>query len=572
MGLEHNIRVLLVDDETDIRETLTDYLEDHDYHVTQAASGSEALTCFENERPDLILVDLIMPGIDGFAVIRTVVEQTPEIPILVISGAKRIQDVIQAMRLGAWEFILKPIEDMAFVIQLIEKALNHARIVEENRQYRTRLEAQNQLLKNAFDAVLAGVILLDAHFHIQMVSAKACQILGIEEAQALTKPAALILGAPIAGPMGMLAQCAKQMTGIQETSAQLLCPNGQIIPVALTINLVDSNLASSSWLLAIRDLREEERLLRQASKSYVFGSMISCSSKMRTIFGLIEKVAETQVTVLIEGESGTGKELTAREIHERSLRAQGPFHAVNCAAISPQLLESEFFGHERGAFTGAQQTKAGRFELANEGTLFLDEVGELPLELQGKLLRVLQEQQFERVGGTRTLRVNVRVIAATNRNLEEMVQQHRFRQDLYYRLSVVPIVLLPLRERVEDIPLLVNAFIDQLNRRENRQLQDVTPDALQALVEYPWPGNIRELFNVIEYVFALGSGDVLDVHHLPEKVQSLLTPDSTLPSPQNEKEYILQALQKANFQKQKAASLLGIHRNTLSRKMRKYGL
>ena len=294
---------------------------------------------------------------------------------------------------------------------------------------------------------------------------------------------------------------------------------------------------------------------------------------MKKIFNLVDKIALSNATVLIEGESGTGKELVAKEIHERSSRAQGPFRVVNCAAISPFLLESEFFGHERGSFTGATQAKPGHFELTHQGTFFLDEVGEIPLELQGKLLRVLQEQTFERVGGTKTLHVDVRMIAATNKDLKSLVAKKKFREDLYYRLHVVPIHLPPLRERLQDIPLLTTAIIEELNQRDHRYVRGIAADVLQQFLHFSWPGNIRELYHAIEHAFAVSNDSILQSHHLPDELRKVHQPLAQEPSfPQSEKELIFQALQQTNFSKPKAAALLGIHRSTFYRKLKRYGI
>jgi DNA-binding NtrC family response regulator len=341
---------------------------------------------------------------------------------------------------------------------------------------------------------------------------------------------------------------------------------------------VEGVLGSRAVLAA---LEEEVYLEEEIRTAHDFESIIGQDSSLRRVLTLVDKVAPTDSTVLIRGETGTGKELIARAIHDRSDRSKRAFVKVNCAAIPSGLLESELFGHERGAFTGAIASRIGRFELANGGTLFLDEVGDIPIDLQSKLLRVLQEQEFERLGSTRTIRVDVRLVAATNRELEEMVEAGSFRRDLYYRLDVFPIALPPLRERRGDIPDLVRHFTQRLAHRMNKRIETIPADAMAALCGYEWPGNVRELENVIERAVILTSGPVLQVSLPDLGVQSAerLAP-SAPPSRQGtlestEREAILRALGEARWViagAHGAAARLGIKRTTLQSRMRKLGI
>ena len=264
--------------------------------------------------------------------------------------------------------------------------------------------------------------------------------------------------------------------------------------------------------------RENVSLRKQLKAKYRFDSIVSDHHKMQSIFELVEKVSDSDSTVLIYGESGTGKELIARAIHYNSYRQDKPLIPINCGAIPEELLESELFGYEKGAFTGATASRTGRFELAHGGTLFLDEIGEMSPALQVKLLRVLQEREFERVGGTRTIKIDVRIIAATNKDLETMVDNQQFREDLFYRLNVIPIMLPPLRERQSDIPLLTTYFIERFNAEKKRHLEGVAPDALDRLYHYHWPGNVRELENIIERISILKGEGMITLHDLPEKL------------------------------------------------------
>jgi DNA-binding NtrC family response regulator len=267
--------------------------------------------------------------------------------------------------------------------------------------------------------------------------------------------------------------------------------------------------------LDVHKLREENRSLREAlGKRYEHPNVVARSAKMQEVLATVERVAPTNSTVLLGGESGVGKDLIARAVHEKSRRASGPFIKINSSAIPENLLESELFGYEKGAFTGAGASKPGKFELADKGTLFLDEIGDVPLAIQVKLLRVLQEREFERLGGTRTVKVDVRLVAATNRDLREALEQGTFREDLYYRLNVVPIDIAPLRQRKEDIPDLVNLFISRFAGDSGKPVEGITPEAMQILVNYHWPGNVRELQNIIERACALAKGTVLKVEDI----------------------------------------------------------
>jgi len=326
-------------------------------------------------------------------------------------------------------------------------------------------------------------------------------------------------------------------------------------------------------------LADENLYLRQEIEVQ-YGEMVGSSEKMRKVFEKIEKVARTDSSVIIYGESGTGKELVARALHYRSPRREGPFVKVNCAALAEGVLESELFGHEKGAFTGAIRRKKGKFELANTGTIFLDEVGDIPPAIQVKLLRVLQEKEIERVGGEGPIKVDVRIVAATNRDLPKMVEEGKFREDLFYRLHVIPIYLPPLRERKEDIPELVRHFLRKKCAQLGRKVPEVDPKALELLMEYDWPGNVRELENVLERAIVLCEGDRIGPSDLPLLVERegdvLRVPEGEVPLPEMleslEKQLIERALEKARGVKAEAARILGIKTSTLYYKMEKYGM
>ncbi|MBP1716612.1 MAG: Two-component, sigma54 specific, transcriptional regulator, Fis family [Deltaproteobacteria bacterium] len=348
----------------------------------------------------------------------------------------------------------------------------------------------------------------------------------------------------------------------------------------------DEILVTFQRAFEYRDLKRENVHLRnQLKKKYRFENIIGDSEKIQKVFEVVEKVADTDSTVLILGESGTGKELIAKAIHYNSYRREKPFVPVNCAAIPGELLESELFGHEKGSFTNAIRMRIGRFELANGGTVFLDEIGDMNPVLQSKLLRVLQERQFERVGGIKTIKTDIRIIAATHQNLKVLVQQRKFREDLYYRLNVIPLGIPPLRERKTDIPLLAHYFLDHFNKRKKKKIRGIREDAMARLMQYDWPGNVRELENTIERVIILLDGDLVTPPDLPDKFQELpgMEPAQAAEIPESgislddavsefERKLILQALIKTGWVKNKAAQLLNLNRTTLIEKIKRQNL
>ncbi|HKD15458.1 MAG TPA: sigma-54 dependent transcriptional regulator [Candidatus Angelobacter sp.] len=334
--------------------------------------------------------------------------------------------------------------------------------------------------------------------------------------------------------------------------------------------------------LDVQRVLDENRSLREAlGKRYQFQNIIARSSRMQEVLAIVERVAATNSTVLLGGESGVGKDLIARAIHQNSRRASGPFIKINSTAIPDNLFESELFGYEKGAFTGANTSKPGKFELADKGSLFLDEIGDVPAPIQVKLLRVLQEREFERLGGTRTVKVDVRLIAATNKDLRAALEQGTFREDLYYRLNVVPIDIPPLREHKEDIPELVNHFLARFSRGNGKQVDKITPAALKLLMEYHWPGNVRQLENTIERAVALSANPVIDVADIALDSNTAARNEAGATAPvlpegmtleQWEDEIIREALRRANGNKSQAARMLGLSRNALRYRLGKMGL
>jgi two-component system NtrC family response regulator len=447
--------ILAIDDDDSLRRVVEYNLMEEGYRVITAADGPSGLEAYQRQPVDVVLTDIRMPGMEGIELLARLKAMQPELPVIMLTAFGTIDSAVEAMRLGAFDYLTKPF-------------------------------SRDQLR------------------------------------------------------------------------------------------------ASVRKALEVAELRSENRQLREVvSERFSFANMIAGSRAMRAVSDTASRVAQTDTTVLLTGESGTGKELLARAIHFNSGRARGAFVTVNCAAIPEQLLESELFGHRRGSFTGAVADKRGKFEMANGGTVFLDEIGELAPLLQVKLLRVLQEREIDKVGETRPIKVDVRVLAATNRDLEKMIAGGTFREDLYYRLAVVSIRMPPLRERVDDIPLLVDAFLEKHAQRLAHARPAIQKDVYSAFNLYSWPGNIRELENVVERALVLDQDGVIALDDLPDRLRTraqrignvrIELPDEGISLEKVERELILTALEKHDWNQTRAAAYLDITRSTLLYRMQKYAL
>jgi DNA-binding NtrC family response regulator len=449
--------VLIVDDEVGARESLKMILKG-DYEVFLARNAEEGFLQIKAHSPDVILLDIILPDLDGLKVLERIKQGDPDVIVIMITATKTVKTAVEAMKLGAYDYVTKPF-DIDELRLIISRALS-TKALEQEVKYR----------------------------------------------------------------------------------------------------------------------REE------MDKSFDFANIIGKSKSMKEIFRVVKQIADSKSTALIMGESGTGKELISRAIHYNSNRKSYPFVTINCAAIPETLIESELFGHEKGAFTNAIERKLGRCEVAHQGTLFLDEIGELSLATQAKILRFLEEREFNRVGGSKTIKVDVRLITATNKDLNQLIKKSLFREDLYYRINVVPIVIPPLRERKEDIPLLVEHFINRFSAENNKSVKGITTEAIDLMMQYEWPGNVRELENLIERVIALTSNEYIQIDELPlsfnnvpkinELKDSILSRKVSFLEAEEkfEKEIILDALRKTNYIQSRAAEILGISRRILKYKMDKLGI
>ena len=446
-------RVLLIDDDPRVRASLKIVLEPI-YDILQACDGQEGLDVFRKDEPDLILLDVILPGTDGLAVLQTLRMESKMTPVIMLTGTKSVKTAVDAMKFGAADYLSKPF-DVDELRIIIDRVLNSSELE-----------------------------------------------------------------------------------------------------------------------------REVKQLRAQVVQRYAFHNLIGKSQGMQEIYSKIEQVADSRTTVLITGESGTGKELVAKALHYNSSRRERPFIALNCAALPETLIESELFGHEKGSFTDATARRVGQFELANTGTLFLDEIGDLSPITQAKLLRVIQEREFTRIGGVQPIKVDVRIVTATNKNLDDLVRKAQFREDLYYRINVIALVLPPLRERGEDIPLLAKHFLEKRLDEERRPRIEFGKEALELLTRYSWPGNVRELENFVEQAFIWSKNATqITPEHLPTLIKndsrSTSLRDDTLAGRMSlekavmefEREIILDALKRTNYVQTHAANLLGISRRMLKYRM-----
>ncbi len=456
------------------------------------------------------------------------------------------------------------------------------RVVSRDIQERTEAERElaehRRLLEAIFGSVNDAIITVDPDWKVIAANKATETICGVNPAQLLGKPMTPHLSLCRRSCVEVLKQTLERKATIKEyrTECSHVQHHGQMVSITSS-PLWEAEGRFRGAVLVIRDITLLKNLEKELRERHQFHKLVGKSKKMQEIYSLIEDLADLETTVLITGESGTGKDMVARALHYSGRRAFKPFVTVNCSALTESLLESELFGHVKGAFTGAVRDKQGRFEVANGGTLLLDEIGDISPYIQLKLLRVLQEKEYERVGESIPRRANVRVVACTNRDLREKVIKGEFRQDLYYRLKVVEIHMPPLRQRLEDMPLLIDHFLRLFNAQFKKQIEGVSTEVLQRFMNYPWPGNVRELEHVLEHAFVVCHGRVISLDHLPAELRGFVDrppnpPDKALGGKGYESQLILEALQRCRWNKTKAAEALGIDRRSLFRKMEKTGI
>lgn len=572
--------VLIVEDEAVLRMTFGQFLENEGHEVSTAKDFDEAVACLDRCDFDVIVTDIILAGKTGVDLLRTVHERGLKRPVIMITGDPNIETASEAVRLGAFDYLTKPVTGSA-LIRVVRLALDRNQLTQERDLYAGRMDQLRRELETIFNSVNEAIIMVDSQMRIRQVNDAARNILELTSRKMTDEPFDDVMPAPLAPARDALSRTLATRRAVADIRLEVSLDGGrEKVLVVNTTPLVDETGAHGGAVLVARDITRLTLLERQVEKSTQYRNIMGKSAKMKDIFQLIEDLSETDSTVLICGESGTGKELIAAALHHSGIRSRGPFVRVNCAALSEDILESELFGHVKGAFTGAVKDRAGRFESASGGTILLDEIGDITPRLQLKLLRVLQEREFERVGESRPIRADVRVIAITNQDLVGKIRAGEFRQDLYYRLNVVRIEVAPLRERREDIPLLVDHFCRHFNGVFKKEVSGLAPETLEIFMNYPWMGNIRELENCIERAFIVCRDPQILPKHLPPEIR---TGENALEAayqagaePGRKGELTMDRIQEILIQTDwniaKGARKLGIARNTLYQKMKAYGL
>ena len=557
-------QILVIDDEESIRFTLDTFLSEEGYAVTTASNYDEAISCINTSAFDLIFADILLAsGKTGIDILKEIKHRGLPCLCVIITGIPEVRTASEAVRLGAFDYIAKPVVQETLV-HTARVALQHKAILDEKERYRKNVDA---IFKSVRDAIIS----VDSKLTVIEINEAVTGICGLSR-YSLGKPFNTLFtqcGGRCLDAVRKTIETNQPVELYRFECDHILRP--QQIATAVIHPLLNMNRIEGA-VLVIRDETRLVALERETEERHKFHSIIGKSEKMQKVYTLIEDVASVQSTVLITGESGTGKELVAGELHYRGERRTKPFVKVNCSALPASLLESELFGHVRGSFTGAVRDRIGRFQEANGGTIFLDEIGEISHGIQLLLLRVLQEKEFECVGSSTTTRVDVRVIAATNQNLQERVRLGKFREDLYYRLNVIEINLPPLRERREDIPLLVSHFLNKFNKYLKKSITGISANVQRLFMNYPWQGNIRELEHTIEYACILCRGTLITVEHLPVELRAYITSKTTHDEDLeiDERQAIIKALEASAWNMAKAARKLGIGRRTIYRKIGLY--
>lgn len=554
-------RILIIDDEENIRYTFENFLVEEGYEVLSAKDYREALVAIDESDFDLIFSDILLDDKSGIDILRYVKEKNLNCPVVMITGAPDIGTASEALRLGAFDYISKPILQDTLV-RVAKVALQHKTLRDEKERYQTNLDAIFRSVRDAIITVDKDLVVVEMNTAAEQICNLPRSIVGN-----LLNSFQTHCGGKCFDVLRSTIE-EKQPLEISNLECKFNHRPHQVVSIS-TNPLINSKGMFSGAVLVVRDDTHLVELERDMKERRNFHNMIGKSKKIQMIYSFIEDLADVQTTVLVLGESGTGKELVAEAIHYGGARSNKSLVKVNCSALSENLLESELFGHVKGSFTGALQDRVGRFQKAEGGTIFLDEIGDISPRIQLQLLRVLQEREFERVGDSNPIKIDVRVIAATNQNLREKVKRGEFREDLYYRLKVVEMCLPPLRDRKEDIPLLVKHFVKKFNKKLNKEIAAISADVQKIFMNYTWPGNIRELEHTMEHAFILCHQNIITAEHLPlnfkDTAQSNKTPSEDT---EEESQSIIQALEQALWNKAKAARLLGMSRRTLYRKIR----
>lgn len=563
-------KILVIDDEESIRFTFDTHLSNEGHEVFTSKDYPSAVDIIEKNNLDLIFADLILHNHTGIEILSKVKELGLNCPVIMMTGNPSIQTTTEAVRLGAFDYLLKPIYREP-LLRATKIALDHKALID----LKKTVEEENERIRNNLEAIFRsvndGIITFTRDMSVIEANDAVEKICNINPRELIGKKLPQVTKQCNNACENVLRETLKSQTTIRET--RIDC--GQLKDIHQVVSVTSSPLINKTnesigAVLVVRDVTRLNDLENELRERHQFHNIIGKSSKMQGIYRLLEDLARTDTTVLITGESGTGKELIAKALHYSGPRSFKPMVTVNCSALAENLLESELFGHVKGAFTGALHNKVGRFQAADQGTIFLDEIGDIAQSVQLKLLRVIQEKELERVGDSHSMKVDVRIITSTNQPLKQRVEKGEFREDLYYRLKVVEIVLPPLRERREDIELLVIHFCDLFKKKFGKNIEGVTNDVLNAFILYPWPGNIRELEHAIEHAFVLCHENIITMDHIPSEIKEhreLPERPSRADEP-DETRKITDALKQVEWNKARAARLLGISRQTLYRKIK----
>lgn len=561
-------RVLIIDDQEGIREIFKAFLELGGYAVLTASDYVSALEQLSHSI-DIVFSDIILETQSGLEILREIKDRGLLCPVIIMTGVPNLETAREAIRLGAFDYLSKPIRKET-LLRIASQALRHKRLVDEKTSIEAEKERYRQNLEAIFRSVQDVIITVDQQMRVIAANDATERLLDVNCPEIIGRQLEDVVGDPFMPCYTVLQETLRTKEAIREYRIEWVSKqHGNQVVVLNTAPLIDSSNSFVGAVLSIRDITRLASLERELRQRYEFHKIVGKSKKMQEIYALAEILSETESTVLITGESGTGKELVAEAIHYSGNRTLKPLVKVNCSALAENLLESELFGHVKGAFTGAVKDKVGRFEMANGGTILLDEIGDISPLIQIKLLRVLQEKEFERVGDSTPLKSDVRIIASTNCDLRAKIRQGKFREDLYYRLKVVEFGLPPLRERLDDIPLLVEHFCHFFNRKFSKHIEGISDDVLTLFMSYHWPGNVRELEHVIEHAFLLCPGHTITRAYLPTEVREhvpvhahqMAKADAHLP------QTIMDALSQTGWNKARAARLLGMSRQTLYRKL-----
>jgi PAS domain S-box-containing protein len=563
-------KILVIDDEESIRHTFSAFLSKEGYQVVTARDYKTAMDLVSNTSFDLIISDIILGSFSGVDILREIKTLNINTPVVMITGEPNIDTAAASLRFGAFDYLPKPIRKET-LIRVAKHALQHKAILDEKMIIESEKEQFRSHLEAIFRSVEDAIITVDHEMHIIQANDATERICGISPKS-------------IKWDLGNNNCCRKCLNVLKETLTKkrpireyrIECENEhrEQQVVELTISpLKGGEEESIGAVMVIRDITRLSHLERELQERNQFHNIVGRCKRMQEIYSLLENLKDIDTTVLITGPSGTGKELVARAIHYNGQRAHMPFVVVNCSALAENLLESELFGHVKGSFTGAVRDKEGRFQLADRGTIFLDEIGDISPNIQLKLLRVLENKEIERVGDATPIKLDVQVISATNADLKEKIRRGEFREDLYYRLKVVVIDLPPLSERRDDILLIVDHYLSIFKKRFRKDIKSISSDVERLFMEYTWPGNVRELIHTLEHAFIVCCSDTIELTDLPPEIRN--SHKINLPSeksPINERDRIVEALNQTGWNKAKAAKILKVSRQTIYRKITEHSI